>query len=212
MSRKWVPLLGLVAVASCAASLSSLPTPYDFFAKPVAEDVWSLRIRDWQAARRFDVSTDAHLLPPLSPLAEEYELFTQRLRRRLVEDTVRWVQTYSELYYRADTGPDAWPTLAEVKVFGGDDCDGLDLLTFELLRRLGFASGEIYRSVLRDPAGRNYHMVTLWFPEPQRDDPYVLDSTGEVSKEVVRLSTVSGWIPVAIFDEVSQFRVSALDG
>jgi hypothetical protein len=199
--------LALVAlIVACAATRPGPEPGFELFSVPDPADSWTVRIHDWQEAQRFALATDSNQLPPLSPLAEEYERFSRELRAQLVRDTVRWVQTYSGLYYRADLGPDVWPTLLEVNVNGADDCDGMDLLTFELLRRLGFGPGEIFRAVLRQPPSGVHHMVTLWFPEGRTSDPLVLDPTGDVTRAVVPLSRIEGWEPVAVFDEASQYR------
>ena len=101
-------------------------------------------------------------------------------------------------------------TLAiRIMASGGDDCDGLELLTFNLLRRMGFQEGELYRAVLRDLDAESYHMVTLWFPDGERRDPFVLDPSGQATKRVLPLSELAGWAPVAMFDEASGFRVEA---
>jgi hypothetical protein len=89
----------------------------------------------------------------------------------------------------------------------GDDCDGLDLMTFTLLRKLGFSKDEIFRSIVVDRETGQHHMVTLWFETPDRRDPWVLDPTGVVTNELVRLSQVPKWSPIEIFDEARHYRV-----
>jgi hypothetical protein len=90
---------------------------------------------------------------------------------------------------------------------GGDDCDGLDLLTFELLRRLGFREREILRAILVERATGQHHMVTLWFENGERGDPYVLDPTAVVTPGMVRLSAVPAWDAIELFDETAHYRV-----
>ena len=90
---------------------------------------------------------------------------------------------------------------------GGDDCDGLDLLTFVLLRRLGFEESEIYRSIVVERRTGQHHMVTLWFDTESRENPYVLDPTGVVTDRMVRLSEVPSWDPIELFDERVHYRV-----
>ena len=118
---------------------------------------------------------------------------------------VRWVQLNSGLYFAADGELEHWPTLDEVLASGGDDCDGMELLTFELLRRMGFGPGELYRAVLVETQSDRHHMVTFWFPQGRGREPYVLDPSGEVSREVLPLSGIHSWEPVLIFDEAEQF-------
>ena len=205
--RSRVAWLGLIALAvGCASAQPVPPARYELFAPVAAGDPWAAPIRLWQARHRYEPATDAEKSSPQSPLAAAYADFQAQLRYQLVLDTVDWVQTSSGLYYRPDSEWDDWPTLAAVHRSGGDDCDGMELLTFELLRRLGFGPGEIYRAVVRDASGY-HHMVTLWFSDESRGDPYVLDPTGEVTRRVVPLSAARGWTPVALFDETSEFRV-----
>ncbi len=207
LRRERVAWLGLIAFAVGCASVQPAPTQrYELFAPVTDGDLWAAPIRLWQARNRYEQAMDAEVLPPQTPLAAAYAEFQTQLRYQLVLDTVNWVQTSSGLYYRPDSGWDEWPTLAAVHRNGGDDCDGMELLTFELLRRLGFGPGEIYRAVVRDASGV-HHMVTLWFSDESPGDPYVLDPTGEVTRRVVPLSAARGWTPVALFDETSEFRV-----
>ena len=142
-----------------------------------------------------------------SPLAEEYGEFSLRLRREVVAEAVRWVQTQSHRFYRPDGESDHWATLGEVVKQGGDDCDGLDLLTFVLLRRLGFEESEIYRAIVVERSSHQHHMVTLWFDTESRENPYVLDPTGVVTKQMVRLADVPDWSPIELFDETAHYRV-----
>ena len=200
----WV--LAVFAGLACASPVSP-PARFDFSQPLAAEDLWQPKIRLWQAARHGDSLNPDVALAQRTPLGQEYVRFESELRVEVVQRVLRWVQLYSGLYFRLDEGVDYWPTLSEVIAAGGDDCDGMDVLTFELLRRLGFRQGELYRAVLFQRKREIYHMVTLWFPEESRDDPYVLDPSGEVSHKVLRLSQASDWEPVAMFDESAQFRV-----
>lgn len=210
MRRVRVAWLGVLAFALGCVTVPPASQPqYQLFEPVASADLWAPRINHWQAAQRYEAWTAAAAPAPQSPLAGAYAEFSKQLRRQLVEDTVDWVQAASGLYYHADAGSDAWPTLAAVKARGGDDCDGMELLTFDLLRRLGFGPGEIYRAILRDGEGY-HHMVTLWFSDGARGDPYVLDPTGEVSHRVILLSAARGWTPVALFDETTQFRAVSL--
>jgi hypothetical protein len=122
---------------------------------------------------------------------------------------VRFVQQQSGLYYTRDRGVDDWPVLGELLEAGADDCDGMDLLTFSLLRRLGFERGEIYRAIVRNVETDLHHIVTLWFEPGNRDAPWLLDSTGEITREVMPLSAQTAWEPLRLFDETSAFSVRA---
>jgi hypothetical protein len=46
-------------------------------------------------------------------------------------------------------------------------------------------------------------MVTLWFEN--RDDPWVIDPTGAMTRGMPHLSEVSGWRPLKVFDETHEF-------
>jgi len=116
------------------------------------------------------------------------------------------MQTESGLYYRPDTGTDLWPTLPQVISSEGDDCDGIELLGFTLLRRLGFGPGEIFRTILVHRETDQHHMVTLWFYEGPESEPFVLDPTGELARRLVPLRALHGWAPIALFDETVQYR------
>jgi hypothetical protein len=50
-------------------------------------------------------------------------------------------------------------------------------------------------------------MVTLWFEDGERGDPFVLDPTGVVAQGMTRLSDVPGWTPIELFDERAHYQV-----
>jgi len=192
---------------SCVGT-QGLPTvALDLFVPAPPDDPWTHKIEDWQARHEQDPARQGEVGLNDSELGREYEQFSRELRQRLVFDTVEWVQERSRKYYRADENYDHWATLGEVVKSGADDCDGLDLLTFVLLRRLGFKTSEIYRSILVEAKSGQHHMVTLWFDEAGRMDPFLLDPTGVISRGMVRLSEVDGWEPIQLFDEQDHFRV-----
>ncbi len=194
---------------SCVGSKTLPAVSLDLFAPAPSDDPWAHKIADWQARHDRDPARRGEPGPHESELAREYEEFSRELRRRLVSDTVEWVQEHSSKYYRPDENYDHWATLGEVVESGADDCDGLDLLTFALLRRLGFRTSEIYRSIVVERESGQHHMVTLWFDEQGRMDPFVLDPTGVVTQGMVRLSEIEGWEPIQLFDEREHFRVES---
>jgi hypothetical protein len=202
--------LGIAALAllcaSCATPLVRTAS-LDFFVPAPPEDPWNQKIDDWQARHRLDARARERAEAADSTLARSYAEFSGALRRKLAAETVEWVQGESQRHYRSDGAEDHWATLGEVVERGSDDCDGLDLLTFVLLRKLGFESDEIYRSILVERASGQHHMVTLWFDD--RADPFVLDPTGVVARGMVRLSQIPGWEPIELFDEAAHFRVEA---
>jgi hypothetical protein len=200
--------LAIALGTGCAHVPPSQPT-LELFAPEPDDDHWSPMIRLWQADRRLETE-EPRPLPPLaiSDLGRDYERFVSDLRLQVVRRVLRFVQLSGGLYYRFDGDRDHWPTLAQVVEGGGDDCDGLDLLTFETLRSIGFGPGELWRAVIAEPASGRHHMVTLWFDGKDADDPWVLDPTGDAAPGLARLSSVRGWTPVALFDETRQFRVA----
>jgi hypothetical protein len=198
----------MLLLVSCATTQILPPVSLDFFVPAAPDDPWKRKVQDWQSRHDQDLRLAASgPQASSSQLAKDYAVFSRRLRRQLVEETVEWVQGRSRHYYRPDGDSDHWATLGEVIEAGEDDCDGLDLLTFVLLRRLGFKGEEIYRSIVVEEGSRQHHMVTLWFEDGAPEDPFVLDPTGVVTKEMVRLSAIEGWEPIQLFDESAHFRV-----
>jgi len=198
-----------VLLLSCASAQKLPPVSLDLFVPAPADDPWKHKIEDWQSRHDEDPAQRGESGKSNSELARDYEKFSRELRRRLVSDTVDWVQEHSRKYYQADESYDHWATLGEVVETGSDDCDGLDLLTFVLLRRLGFVEAEIYRSIVVEQESGQHHMVTLWFEDQARADPFVLDPTGVVTRGMARLSEIEGWEPIQLFDERTHYRVES---
>jgi hypothetical protein len=190
--------------ASCATQ-ALRPAALDFFVPAPPDDPWTQKIDNWQARNRLDSARPGR--EGASELAREYAEFTREMRRKLVAETVTWVQDQSQRHYRSDGERDHWAVLGEVVASGQDDCDGLDLLTWTLLRRLGFGENEIFRSIVVERVSGQHHMVTLWFEDASRRDPYVLDPTGVVARGLTRLSEIPGWEPIQLFDEVAHYTV-----
>lgn len=201
-----IAALGL-SFLSCAQNVRMLsPVSLDFFVESPREDPWNAKIKNWQSRNQLDQQTAAQR-PAGSELGNDYGKFENDLRRKIAADTVAWIQDESRRHYIPDGEIDHWATLSEVIATNGDDCDGLDLMTFDLLRKLGFAQDEIYRSIIVDRETGQHHMVTLWFENGDRRDPWVLDPTGVATNELVRLSAIPKWSPIEIFDEARHYRV-----
>ncbi len=214
-------VLATLWLAACATP--SEPAGYQLFVPLQGDDAFAPAIEHWQAETRLEGLTAevaelraqlrGEIPPPVtepggaSALGRAYLEFRSELRHGVVIDTVRWVQQQSGLYYRRDRGLDDWPVLGELLAAGADDCDGMDLLTFSLLRRLGFEHGEIYRTIVRNVETGLHHIVTLWFAPGRRDDPWLLDSTGQVSRAVIPLSAQTDWEPLRLFDETTAYAV-----
>jgi hypothetical protein len=221
-----IPLVALAALlCSCAAGtvprLSSAPSPapaWSFFAKAPA-DVWSGKIEDWQRRQRSDRPALAEREPKASLFPAEHDLllaksdaFRQRERRALATRITAFSQAEARRHYRwdpeTDLASDPWPTSLELYQRDGDDCDGLDLIAYDLLLQFGFPPEELYRAVLRRERDGAHHMATLWFERP--DDPWLIDATGAISRRMARLSNVRGWTPLRVFDERAQWAVEPL--
>ena len=89
----------------------------------------------------------------------------------------------------------------------GDDCDGLELLVYHLLRDLGFDRDEVFRGIVYRHKDNQHHMVTLWFEDPA--DPWVIDPTGAMTLGMPRMSEIPGWAPLKVFGEERNFTVQA---
>ena len=202
-----IALAGL-SFLSCAQNVRFLPgVARDFFVAAPREDPWNAKIRNWQSRHKLDQAQPAKPVPVAADLITAYDAFTLDLRRKIAADAVAWVQAESHRHYIPDGETDHWATLSEVVATNGDDCDGLDLLTFLLLRKLGFSQNEIFRSIVVERDSGQHHMVTLWFETGDKSDPWLLDPTGVVTDRLVRLSDVPTWSPIEIFDEARHYRV-----
>ncbi|MBM4336711.1 MAG: hypothetical protein FJ108_12490 [Deltaproteobacteria bacterium] len=208
--------LGIAMLAlgflSCAQNARFLPVvARDFFVAAPHDDPWNAKIRNWQSRHRLDQAQPVARAAN-SDLIAGYDEFTNSLRRRIAADAVAWIQGESHRHYIPDGETDHWATLSDVVSTNGDDCDGLDLLTFLLLRKLGFAQNEIFRTIVVERESGQHHMVTLWFEAGARSDPWLLDPTGVVASRLVRLSDVPTWTPIEVFDEARHYRVEESRG
>jgi hypothetical protein len=196
---------------------------FDFFAMQGVTDPWSVKVVDWQERERRDRIDDVRVDPdnPTVQAAKRTGLLHAKLgafeaeeRRVLAARVVAFSQVEARHHYRHDPSraaeDDHWPTARELLVQNGDDCDGMDLTAYQMLREFGFSQDEVYRAIVRrDYDGRN-HMVTLWFEDPK--DPWVLDATGAMTRGLVRMSKLPGWTPRRIFNDHRQFRVLEASG
>jgi hypothetical protein len=218
------PLAALLAVALCACAAGTAPSgsaapAWTFFAQaPAAPDVWSVKISDWQRRQRGDrpalaARTEKRLLRPAeyALLIEKSDSFRQRERRALAARITAFTQAEARRHYRwdpdTDLAADPWPTSLELDQSNGDDCDGLDLIAYDLLLAFGYPPAELYRVILRRERDGVHHMATLWFEET--GDPWLIDATGAISRQMRRFSELPGWTPVRLFDEDAQWAVEA---
>jgi hypothetical protein len=202
-----IALVGLVFL-SCAQNAPFLPgVARDFFVAAPREDPWNAKVRNWQSRHKLDLAQPAPRAQAESALIASYDAFTLETRRKIAADAVAWIQSESRRHYIPDGETDHWATLSDVVASNGDDCDGLDLLTFMLLRKLGFSQNEIFRSIVVERDSGQHHMVTLWFEAGDKSNPWLLDPTGVVTDRLVRLSDVPTWSPIEMFDEARHYRV-----
>ena len=209
-------LLGL----GCATPLPLPQVAYEYFAEPAVNDPWSRKIQRWQQRERTDRGEDALAAPaavaepgasgearsPMpSSLHAKYRSFRAQQRREQAREVASWIQAQAQEHYLPDGPVDRWATFAETLRTNGDDCDGLELLTFHLLRDLGFESDEIFRGIVYRRDDGQHHMVTLWFEDPK--DPWVIDPTGAMTSGMPRMSQVPGWVPLKVFGLEKDFTV-----
>jgi predicted transglutaminase-like cysteine proteinase len=141
-------------------------------------------------------------------LLEAMGAYRDEKRVELAKQVTDWSQRIARRYYKFDPGRDDpawdyWPTVGELLGNNGDDCDGLDLIAYQMLREFGFPMSKVYRGIVRrDRDGAN-HMVTLWFEDPR--DPWVLDATGAVTFSMRRFSELEGWTPTKVFNDREQY-------
>jgi hypothetical protein len=205
----------LAAVLGCAKP----PQPeisYRFFVDARPGDVWFEKIRDWQA--REVAGEPAELRRLAEPdarsglLREKFRAFADEEKRRLARRFVEWAQDQAMQHYRfddrLDLAGDEWPTTRDLFERNGDDCDGIDLIAYNLMLDLGFPEEQIYRSVIRRDYDGEFHMVTLWFEDAA--DPWVIDTTGAMTMKMRRLSQLPGWTPAVIFNATGHYTVRKL--
>jgi len=197
------------------------PPTYRYFATPRPDDAWSRKIAQWQQRER-DASAEVVLHTPASvagsgageeaaasagrgELRAKFQTFLAERRRAQAREVAAWIQDVAQTHYIADGPIDRWATLEETFRHDGDDCDGLELLAYNLLRGLGFGENEVYRAIVFRRSDGQHHMVTFWFEHA--DDPWVIDPTGAMTSGMPRMSELHGWEPIKVFSEKRDFDV-----
>jgi len=211
-----------VAIAlGCASGGATGPRSarhFDFFGAATPNDdkvdPWYPKVVEWQGR----MQSEGKRLPPTDRSLRSSEhsgkllmtmsAFRDEERRDVAKRVTDWAQHLARRYYKWDPNSqdpnfDHWPTVGELLGNNGDDCDGLDLIAYQLLREFGFPPDSLFRAVLRRNRDKANHMVTLWFEDPK--DPWVLDATGAVTFEMRLFSQLEGWTPTKIFNERTQF-------
>ncbi len=215
----------LVVGHGCASTPNAGAASWAWFQVPAPDDAWSPKIAGWQHRERQDdgtprpaVAADGQALEPFEtgPPAEDlvpeartlrskYFGFRAAQKRELARSFAAWVQGQAAEHYVEDGPTDHWATLEETLRSNGDDCDGLELLTFHGLRDLGFDEDEVFRAIVYRKSDNQHHMVTLWFEDP--DDPWVIDPTGAMTLGMPRMSAMPGWVPLKLFTDDREYTV-----
>ncbi len=216
----------LSAALGCAGVVASEQASlYEYFGKPNSGDAWSRKIRGWQVRQRADRAAEHGIAIPavsepnrraaqaaarIAPgtLQGKYARFRAERKRHTARELAEWIQEQSRQHYIEDGPVDHWATFEETLTTNGDDCDGLELLVFNLLRDLGFDRAEVYRAVVYRKTDDQHHMVTLWFEDPQ--DPWVIDPTGAMTSGMPHMSDLPEWVPIKIFSEDRDYTVREL--
>ncbi len=160
---------------------------------------------DAAAALPAEAGTDAPADLEPTDLRSKYFYFRASRKRALARQFAEWIQGQAKQHYVADGPIDHWATLEETLRSDGDDCDGLELLTFHGLRDLGFEDSEVFRSIVYRPSDGQHHMVTLWFEDVS--DPWVIDPTGAMATGMPRMSELTAWVPLKVFSETVEYTV-----
>jgi hypothetical protein len=213
--------LATALLAILAAGCLAPPRPvvtYRYFVEAQPGDVWFEKVRDWQ---RREGATRAVVEQSLRGpgddgsglLRKKFAAFAGEEKRRLAGRFMKWAQDQAMRHYRLDEGEDLasdeWPTSEELFRQNGNDCDGIDLISYNLLLELGFRDDEIFRAVIRRDRDGEFHMVTLWFEDP--GDPWVVDTTGAMTMKLRRVSEVPGWTIAVVFNAKSHFTAHKIE-
>ncbi len=212
-----VTALAIALLAACVTHEPGVGVfAFDFFRAPSPDDRWSDKIAAWQSRERAESVRGPAPVSGSAPGAEseasawslraKYHEFRAERQRELARELARWIQEQSRRHYVPDGEVDHWATLEETLARDGDDCDGLELLTYHFLRDLGFPSDEVWRAIVVRPADGQHHMVTLWFEDPE--DPWVIDPTGAMISGMPRFSRVPGWVPLKLFSESEEWSAA----
>jgi predicted transglutaminase-like cysteine proteinase len=212
-----------LAILLCGGCLGVTlgPPAYRYFAKPQPNDAWSRKIAQWQQRER-DTGSEAVLKTPAAvagprsgeeavdasdreALRGKFDAFLAERRRAQAREVAAWIQDVAQQHYIPDGPVDRWATLEETFRHDGDDCDGLELLTYNLLRELGFGDDQVFRAIVFRRSDGQHHMVTFWFEQP--GDPWVIDPTGAMTSGMPRMSQVPGWEPLKVFSEARDYDV-----
>jgi hypothetical protein len=212
--------LSLALATGCAGTTASSPgvARFDFFGAPVPDDddadPWFPKVAEWQGRMQAEgkrlPASDRSLRGAMQSgkLLQAMGAYRDEERRVIAKRVTDWSQKVARRYYKWDPASndpvyDHWPTVGQLLANNGDDCDGLDLIAYQMLREFGFPPDRLFRGIVRRNRDGANHMVTLWFEDA--GDPWVLDATGAVTFSMRRFSQLEGWTPTKIFNESTQY-------
>ena len=217
------------ALGGGCAGFSGADQSYAYFTPPAPDDQWSPKISGWQRRERAQdhalvlapaavseaAPAETERESPAEPAPEQtrvldlrakYAAFRADQKRAMARSVAAWTQSQALEHYMEDGPVDHWATLEETLQNNGDDCDGLELLTFHALRDLGFEMTEVFRAIVYRASDGQHHMVTLWFEDPK--NPWVIDPTGAMTLGMPQMSDLPGWIPIKLFSDTTEYTVS----
>jgi len=206
----------LCALGLGCTSMAPSQSGYRFFAQAEPEhDPWYEKVAHWQEREREDLPGATLADPAAVRQAGPYSgllrvkmgRWESHQRLALAKQLAEWAQAESRRHYRFDPvtsqADDPWPTTKDLLDTNGDDCDGLDLIAYKLMREFGFPPDQLFRAIVRRDRDRANHMVTLWF------------DNRDVTSSVRRFSELPGWTPTKVFNEREQYtptQLQRLDG
>ena len=169
-------------------------TPANTTISPRQKYGYMEKIMEWQ--RRENAPIGAVSVGTAGPFRDEYlTLLSDTSHISSPEELARRLKDLMNImrarrYVRDTEGNDYWPTTAELfhPAKESDDCDGLELLVFNILTQRGYIA---YRGIFGYGDDRDGHAATLLF-SGNESDPFVIDSTGrgfgENTSTFIRLS------------------------
>ena len=208
-----VRVLGGLLVLACA-SPAAPSRDYRFVTPSDPGNPWVEKVEEWQQRARAERGSAPLAAPEgedpgVGWLHGEIREFERDEKRALLERIHSWTRVQARQHYRieddADPARDHWPTFGELIATNGDDCDGLDLISYGLMRSFGFEHDEVWRAIIRRDRDGILNMVTLWFESG--DDPWVVDATGAATRTLRRLSRLEGWTPLIVFNDRDRLAV-----
>ena len=215
MSHRLHPIAVLfVALAlGCASGGGPSGPPgnpgFDFFGAPNASDddvdPWFPKVEEWQGRMQAEgkrlPASDRSLrgAEQSGKLLHAMGAYRDEQRVTLAKQVTSWSQKTARRYYKWDPASgdptyDHWPTVGQLLANNGDDCDGLDLIAYQMLREFGFPKDRVFRAILRRNRDQANHMVTL-LPKPL---PTTMSGNPSSAVLTFATTTARGSIPAAI--------------